>query len=267
MLLEGGALEIIGRNAESTWWQVATANGPRWLSAEVTTVENVTDDVPLADGQAVAAAPTATEVPPTSTTVPPTATPTPEPEVVVAAEVETDETTADSEAEVEADPDDSEVDQEEAATADEAEPENSAEEEVAATDPESESETVETQASQTAAETCRAISLLAPTAGQSTNNPALEVRWQCDGALGENYGFEVRLWRAGGTPVGVHDAVNGQSYINHDGNTYSLTIPIEDLSIFEGKNKTYQVAVAVVQIAPAYQDLGIMSDAVEFLFE
>lgn len=40
------SLPIIGRNTDSTWWQVQTENGSAWVSAEVTTAKNITD-VPI----------------------------------------------------------------------------------------------------------------------------------------------------------------------------------------------------------------------------
>lgn len=45
----GQSLEIIGRNADSTWWQVSTPNGTGWLAASVTTVSNVDENIPLAE--------------------------------------------------------------------------------------------------------------------------------------------------------------------------------------------------------------------------
>jgi uncharacterized protein YraI len=270
LLLEGGTLEIIGRTADSTWWQVATADGPRWIAAEVTTASNVTDAIPIVGEGAVAAVPTETPIPPTATPKP-MSTATPEPVVAEAETAEVDEAAADAVNEETSEAETTEtVNQPEAG--EEPVADTAAESETAEADA-AEADSAETGDSTTArtaaevAETCRAISILAPVVGQVTNNPGLEIRWQCDGSLAENYGFEVRLWRPGSTPIGAHDAINDQVNINHDGNTYSLIIPIEGTSGFDGKNKEYLVAVAVVQIAPVYQDLGVTSNSVEFLFE
>jgi len=74
-LLEGGqSLVIIGRNEDSTWWQVETAEGPLWIAAEVTTVNNATDDIPVAEADPEALL----EPTPTPAATPtPVATPTP----------------------------------------------------------------------------------------------------------------------------------------------------------------------------------------------
>jgi hypothetical protein len=40
------SLDIVGRNADASWWQVPTPNGLGWLSASVTTASNV-EEVPL----------------------------------------------------------------------------------------------------------------------------------------------------------------------------------------------------------------------------
>lgn len=42
------SLEIVGRNADASWWQVPTPNGLGWLSASVTTASNV-EAVPLVE--------------------------------------------------------------------------------------------------------------------------------------------------------------------------------------------------------------------------
>lgn len=43
----GESLEIIGRNADSSWWQVLTPNGEGWIAAFVTTASNVDENMPV----------------------------------------------------------------------------------------------------------------------------------------------------------------------------------------------------------------------------
>lgn len=71
-LPQGQSLEIVGRNADSSWWQVSTVKGLVWIAASVTTAQNTDASIPV-----VAAPPppvTPTPVPP------PTATPVPQPQ-------------------------------------------------------------------------------------------------------------------------------------------------------------------------------------------
>jgi uncharacterized protein YgiM (DUF1202 family) len=67
VLPQGQSLEIVGRNDDSTWWQVATADGLRWIAASVTTATNVDDGLPVVQPPP----------PPTPTPVPATPTPAP----------------------------------------------------------------------------------------------------------------------------------------------------------------------------------------------
>lgn len=62
-LQRGQSLPIIGRNADSSWWQVATANGTRWIAASVTSASNVSDNIPIGAAPPPPQPPTATPVP------------------------------------------------------------------------------------------------------------------------------------------------------------------------------------------------------------
>jgi len=73
---DGSTVEIIGRSANSTWWQIPFADGPdskAWISAGYGTAAN-TEDVPVVEAPPAptAAAPTA---PPVSEAPPPEPTP------------------------------------------------------------------------------------------------------------------------------------------------------------------------------------------------
>lgn len=74
----GESLEIIGRNADSSWWQVSLPGGePAWVAAQVVTASNAGDDIPVIEAPpipTVLPAP-ATEAP--ATEAPPTEMPTP----------------------------------------------------------------------------------------------------------------------------------------------------------------------------------------------
>ncbi|OQY49199.1 MAG: hypothetical protein B6242_00115 [Anaerolineaceae bacterium 4572_78] len=77
----GASLEIVGRNARSSWWQVKYINGLVWIAASVTTASNA-DDVPIVSPESIptlppqAIVPTSTYPPPTYTSVPlPASTP------------------------------------------------------------------------------------------------------------------------------------------------------------------------------------------------
>lgn len=66
----GESLEIIGRNADSSWWQVSTPNGIGWIFANVATASNVNDTIPIVESSSPHVPPTATEVSPQPTPVP-----------------------------------------------------------------------------------------------------------------------------------------------------------------------------------------------------
>jgi uncharacterized protein YraI len=59
-LSAGKSLEIVGRNSDSSWWQVSAPDGLCWVAAGVTTVSNVDDSIPVVEAPPV---PTLTEPP------------------------------------------------------------------------------------------------------------------------------------------------------------------------------------------------------------
>ncbi len=72
VLRQGESLEIVGRNADSSWWQVSAVDGFKWVAAGVTTADNVVSELPLVDAPPPPATPTPV--------APPTATPVPQPQ-------------------------------------------------------------------------------------------------------------------------------------------------------------------------------------------
>lgn len=92
-LLVGESLEIVGRNADSSWWQISTTEGGvAWVAAEVVAASDVSEAIPVVEAPAPpTAAPTPVPAPvqeATATQVPvveATATPAPTEEVPASA--------------------------------------------------------------------------------------------------------------------------------------------------------------------------------------
>jgi uncharacterized membrane protein YgcG len=107
------------------------------------------------------------------------------------------------------------------------------------------------------------ISLDDPTFGLTT------FEWQYGGTLGQNQGFEVRVWRTGEAPAGVHDAVldNKQGKIQALGNnTYRLTADIANTPGVLNRRGEYNWTVFLVELEP-YKDLGVQAPAAILRFE
>jgi hypothetical protein len=45
----GQSLEIVGRNADFSWWQVSTPDGLGWVAASVTTASNADESIPIVE--------------------------------------------------------------------------------------------------------------------------------------------------------------------------------------------------------------------------
>jgi uncharacterized protein YraI len=58
LLKQGGSLEIVGRNGDSSWWLVSTPNGLAWVSADAVMVENVNEGIPVVTTPALLVLPT-----------------------------------------------------------------------------------------------------------------------------------------------------------------------------------------------------------------
>ena len=68
-LAQGQSLDIVGRNNDSSWWQVSTTDGLRWIAVSVTSSSNTDNTIPVVDAPPPPVTPT--PVPPTATPVPP----------------------------------------------------------------------------------------------------------------------------------------------------------------------------------------------------
>jgi uncharacterized protein YraI len=69
-LSPGESLEIVGRNVDSSWWQVSTPNGSAWVAASVVTASNMDDRILVAEAPPPPIQPTSTEPPPQPTVEP-----------------------------------------------------------------------------------------------------------------------------------------------------------------------------------------------------
>lgn len=97
----------------------------------------------------------------------------------------------------------------------------------------------------------------------------MTFEWQWSGPLPPDYGFEVRVWREGMPPTGVHNAVldNQNGTIKNLGNdTYKLETNIKDAFGVKGQSGEYLWTVALVRISPKYTDLGLQAPPGRLLF-
>lgn len=113
-----------------------------------------------------------------------------------------------------------------------------------------------------------AITLLAPQDSESSSGPT-SFEWTWSGALPPELGFEVRVWREGEIPFGVHDAIldNREGRIERIGeNTYRLTVDIADAPGVQGRSGQYMWTVLLVRVSPQYEELGIQAEPAIFTF-
>jgi len=59
----GESLEIVGRNDDSSWWQVSTPSGLAWVAASVVAVSNIDDSIPIAEAPTPPVQPIPTDTP------------------------------------------------------------------------------------------------------------------------------------------------------------------------------------------------------------
>jgi LysM repeat protein len=70
-LSSGESLEIVGRDADSSWWQVVTPDGLAWCAAGAVTASHVDDRIPIVEAPPPPIQPTPTEPPPEPIEPPP----------------------------------------------------------------------------------------------------------------------------------------------------------------------------------------------------
>lgn len=248
----GASAEILSQDEAGEWWRVKTSlsgSGAGWIKADPELAEAVdASTVPIA-----LAPPT-----PTGTPTPEPDTPTPEP----VTDTPTPEPEPDTPTPTATPPDDT------------------------PTPTPSPTPTVRpTQAQSVAASTPRPTATLAPAeppplpAGQFTllrpvtlDNPTYgptTFDWRWGGTLAENQGFEVRIWRTGEAPAGVHDAVldNRQGKIQRLGNdTYRLIADIANTPGVLNRRGEYNWTVILIQLEP-YRELGVQAPPAILRFE
>jgi hypothetical protein len=114
------------------------------------------------------------------------------------------------------------------------------------------------------------ITLIKPV---SLDNPSFgmtEFVWRWSGPIAADQGFEIRVWREGEPPAGVHNAVedNQKGVVASLGNnTYRLNADIRDSFGVKGRTGEYWWTVALVQISPEYKDLGVQANPGRLRFE
>lgn len=97
-----------------------------------------------------------------------------------------------------------------------------------------------------------------------------DFEWSWTGAVPAGVGFEVRVWREGEPPAGVHNAVldNQNGHIQNIGeNEYRLSVDIKEAAGVRGRSGEYLWTVALVQISPNYADLGQQAPPAPLRFE
>ncbi len=115
------------------------------------------------------------------------------------------------------------------------------------------------------------FTLLSPLTRDDISYGRTDFEWEwTGGALPPGFGFEVRVWREGEVPSGVHDAVldnqNG-NIKNIDGNRYHFSTDIREAPSVQGRTGEYLWTVALVQISPEYKDLGQQAEPARLRFE
>jgi len=93
-------------------------------------------------------------------------------------------------------------------------------------------------------------------------------QYQIEARIGR--GGMARVWRDGEPPAGVHNALldNQNGLIEALGNDiYRLTADISEAAGVRNRGGEYNWTVVLVQIEPAYQDLGVQAEPARFRFE
>lgn len=113
------------------------------------------------------------------------------------------------------------------------------------------------------------FTLLAPLPSDGPSYGPTHFEWQWSGPLPPEYGFEVRVWRDGQLPTGVHNAMldNQNGTIKSLGNNkYALDVNIKDAAGILGNSGEYLWTVALVRISPKYRDLAQQAPPGRLLF-
>lgn len=113
------------------------------------------------------------------------------------------------------------------------------------------------------------FTLLSPLSIDDPSYGPTVFQWEWIGSVPSNFGFEVRVWREGEQPAGVHNAVldNQEGHVKKIGeNTYQLSTDITEAAGVEGQSGVYLWTAALVRISPEYADLGQQAEPARFRF-
>lgn len=101
------------------------------------------------------------------------------------------------------------------------------------------------------------FSLLKPLSCNEPSYGLTEFEWEWTGSISPQFGFEIRIWREGEPPTGVHDAIldNKEGRIEPLGeNRYRLIVNIADAAGVRRRTGEYRWTVILIQIDPTYAD-------------
>ncbi len=118
--------------------------------------------------------------------------------------------------------------------------------------------------------TAGTFALLSPLSLDDPSYGPTDFEWEWTANVPRGFGFEVRVWREGESPAGVHDAVldNQDGTIETIGeNRYRLSVDIADAPGVQGRSGIYLWTVVLVQVSPTYADLGQQADPAYLRFE
>jgi serine/threonine-protein kinase len=114
------------------------------------------------------------------------------------------------------------------------------------------------------------FTLLSPLSLEEPSYGLTDFEWEWVGSLPPEFGFEVRVWREGEFPAGVHNAIedNQSGQIERIGeNRYRLHVNIQNAAGVNGRRGEYWWTVALVQIRPTYIDLEQQAQPARLRFE
>lgn len=115
------------------------------------------------------------------------------------------------------------------------------------------------------------LTLLKPLSLEEPSYGPTDFEWQWVGEeIPAEFGFEVRVWREGEPPAGVHNAVqdNQRDRIERLGeNKYRLSVNIRGAFGVRERTGKYLWTVALVRIRPTYADLERQADPAYLRFE
>jgi len=114
------------------------------------------------------------------------------------------------------------------------------------------------------------FTLLSPLSIEDASNGQVNFEWEWSGDIPPGSGFEVRVWREGEPPLGAHNSVLDNRYgLIEDlgGGRYRLSMDISAAAGVQGRASNYLWTVALVQIDPAYADLGLQAEPARLRYD